>query len=121
VLDAAGKIVRNLVDITPAPIFARLDGTDDGMAGRVIVLGGVPVLGGIAASDMAAKQAKPEMDPGVAGLHAIFADMTSRLEIARLRDVGAVCHRVVLFQCVDAGNAEFVQSIFEYSETKVFR
>ena len=91
-LDATGQVVRNLVYITPAPIFARLDGTNDGMAGRVIVLRRVPVFGGIATSDMATNEAQPEMDPGVAGLHAILADMASRLDISCLRDMVAVRH-----------------------------
>lgn len=94
VLDAARKIIRNFIDVTPAPIFAWLDGTNDGMTGRVIVLGCVPVLRGIAASDMTANEAQPEVDPRVAGLHAIFADMTSGLEVARLSDMAAVCHRL---------------------------
>jgi hypothetical protein len=78
-LDASGQIVGHFVHITPAPVFARLDGADDRMAGGMIVLCCVPVLGGVATSDMAASQAQPEMDPAIAGLHAIFADMLSRL------------------------------------------
>lgn len=96
-LDAAGQIVGDLVHITPAPVFAGLDGADDGVVGGVIVLGCVPVLGGVATSDMAASQAQPEMDPGIAGLRAIFADMRSRLEIARQRDMAAGFQRALSF------------------------
>jgi hypothetical protein len=39
------------------------------------VFGGVFVLGRIAASHVAANHTHTQVDPGVAGFHAIFADM----------------------------------------------
>jgi len=39
------------------------------------MLGGVPVLRGIAASHVPASQAKPQVDPFVAHFHAFFANM----------------------------------------------
>jgi hypothetical protein len=35
----------NLVDVTPAPIFTRLDGSHDGMLCAVKMLGGMFILG----------------------------------------------------------------------------
>jgi hypothetical protein len=45
------------------------------MPGVVKVFGGVLVLGGIAAGDVATFHAQPQMDPGVAHLDALFADV----------------------------------------------
>jgi hypothetical protein len=43
------------------------------MGGLVEVLGGVLVLGRIAAADVTADQAQPQMDPGVSHLKALLA------------------------------------------------
>ena len=51
------------------------------------MLGGVLVLGRIAAADMAAGQAQAQMDPGIAGLDAIFADMLGSLSNLDLAEV----------------------------------
>ena len=45
------------------------------MLGVVKVFGGVLVLGGIAAGDVATFQAESQMDPGVAHFDALSADM----------------------------------------------
>jgi hypothetical protein len=60
------------IDITPAPCFAWLEGLDDGMLGRVKMLGRVPVGRAIAAAYMATNQANTEMDPPAADFQAIF-------------------------------------------------
>src|SRR5688500_13187976 len=57
-----------LVDEAPAPVLARLEGLHDRVARGVEVLGGVRVLGVVAAADVAADQAHSQVDPGVAGL-----------------------------------------------------
>jgi hypothetical protein len=50
----SGEIKLYLVDIAPAPVFARLVRLHDGMFDRVKVFGRVLVLRGIATTDMAA-------------------------------------------------------------------
>jgi hypothetical protein len=42
---------------------------------------GMPVLGIVAAADMAAVSAQPQMNPGIAGLHAFLA--TAGVHLAR--------------------------------------
>ena len=37
-------VEHHFVNIAPAPVFAWLEGLDDGMVGSVVVFGGVPVL-----------------------------------------------------------------------------
>ena len=61
-----GEIELDLVDVTPAPGFARFERTHDGMFRAMEVFGGVFVFGGIAAADMSAFEAETEMDPGIA-------------------------------------------------------
>ena len=47
----------HLVDVAPAPVFARLERLDDRVVGRPKVLGGVFVRRRVAAADMPARQA----------------------------------------------------------------
>src|SRR5438132_12193104 len=66
-------IELNLVDVTPAPVLPRRGGLHDGVAGRVEMLRGVLILGGVAAADMAARQTEPEVHPRFPGCQALFA------------------------------------------------
>jgi hypothetical protein len=69
----------------------------------LVVFGGVPVLGRIAASDVTASEAKPEMNPRVAGLHAVFANMFIGLLYVDLVQVSAfTCHRPPYCTLLDA-------------------
>src|SRR5947199_10870923 len=61
------------VDVAPAPVLTRLGGLHDGVAARVEVFRRVLVLGGVATTDVAAGQTKPEMHPPVPGRQALFA------------------------------------------------
>jgi len=53
----SGEIKFYLIDIAPAPVFARLVRLYDGMFGGVKVFGRVFVLRGIATTDMTAAHA----------------------------------------------------------------
>ena len=61
--DAIAEVEEDLVDIAPAPAFRRIVALDDRMAGRVEMLGGVAVGRLVAAADMAAGAAEPQMHP----------------------------------------------------------
>ena len=71
----AQLIQQHLIYVTPAPIFAGFKGLNDGVQGRVKMFGGVLILGRIAARHVAARHAHSEMNPGVAGLDAVFTDI----------------------------------------------
>jgi hypothetical protein len=74
-LDFAGF---HLVDVAPNPGFPRFNGAHERVMNFVEMLGGVFILGRVATTDLSAGQAHPQMDPGVAYLHAFFADMLAR-------------------------------------------
>jgi hypothetical protein len=79
---AAGKdsvlaLQLNLVHEAPHPILSRLYGLHDRMFGSPEVLRGVFVLGGIAAANMTALPAKPQVHPGVAHFEALFAALAA--------------------------------------------
>ena len=59
------------------------------MAGRAKMFRGVLVLGGVAAPDVPAGQAHPQMDPAVLQLQTLFATWGTRLDIADLVEMGA--------------------------------
>jgi len=59
--------------ITPAPILPRLQRLNDGVAGFVVVFGGVFVGGAVAAADVAAGEAEAQIDPGFAAVQALLA------------------------------------------------
>jgi hypothetical protein len=54
---------HHIVNVTPSPVFARLKRSHDRVLCLFEVLGGVPVLRGIAAADMAANFANAQMHP----------------------------------------------------------
>src|ERR1700709_2355480 len=53
-----------LVDVAPAPVLARLERLDDGVADESGMPPGVPVRRRVAAPDVPAAQAQPQMHPG---------------------------------------------------------
>jgi hypothetical protein len=63
---SARKIEHYFVDVTPAPPFRWIKGFDDGEPGRVKMFCCVPIWRLIAATDMAAGSADPQMQPEVA-------------------------------------------------------
>ena len=56
---------ERIVDIAPAPAFRRIVAFDDRMAGGVEVRGGVACSATVAAADMTAGAAQPQMQPGL--------------------------------------------------------
>jgi hypothetical protein len=67
------SILHQLVHVAPAPILAGLDGLHDGVLGAVKMLGGMLILGGIAAPNVAAGKAHSQMDPRISALQTFFA------------------------------------------------
>src|SRR6185503_19487761 len=67
----------DFVDVAPLPRFARLERLDHGMLRPVIVLRGVLVLRGVAAADVAAVKAAPQMHPRVARLQTFLASLAA--------------------------------------------
>jgi hypothetical protein len=66
-------IKEQIVHVAISPILARLERFHDRMVGRVIMLGGVFVLGIVAAAHVSADLAQAQMDPGVSHLQAFLA------------------------------------------------
>src|SRR5229473_594570 len=83
------KIEQDFIDIAPAPAFRRIVALDDRMLGGVEVLGRVLVGGIVAAADMTAAAADPQMQPLAAALEAFLATKRARRDIADAGDVGA--------------------------------
>jgi hypothetical protein len=84
----------HLIDKTPNPILARLEGSDDRMTSIVEVLRGVLVLGIVTTTDMSAGQAKAQVNPGVAGLQALFTTgcvARDRLDLVPVRACFLLC------------------------------
>ncbi len=81
-----------LVDIAPAPVFARLVGLNNRVIGDVEVLGSVLVLGGITTTNVPALQAEAQVYPGIAGRQALFAAVGMRRDILDVVQVCTVWH-----------------------------
>src|SRR5579884_3632371 len=89
----AGQSVEfklHLVDITPAPVLARLERFHDGVVGTVEMFGRVAVLRGIAATHVPADHAQAQVNPAIAGLQTVFAAPAVRLHVANLVRVRAL-------------------------------
>jgi hypothetical protein len=59
---------HDFIDVTPSPVFAGLKGFHNGMFGLSEVLCGVPILGGVAAADVATGLTKAQVNPQIAHL-----------------------------------------------------
>src|ERR1700687_2342668 len=87
------QIEQYLIDITPAPSFRRVVTLDDRMARGVEMLGGVLVGRIVAAADMTAAAANPQMQPDTAALQAFLAAERARRDGANAAEMGAaLCH-----------------------------
>jgi hypothetical protein len=74
----------HLIYEAPAPVLTLLHRSHDGMAGRVKVFRRMTIRRGIAASNMAADHAHPQMHPPAANLQAIFTALRRRLHLPNL-------------------------------------
>ena len=81
------QIEHDLIDITPAPAFRRIVTFNHRMLRGMEMFCGVLVRRGIAATDMAAGPADPQMDPHVTGFQTFLAAERARRNILNLRDV----------------------------------
>src|SRR5690348_1642326 len=80
---------EDFVHVAPAPVFARFERLDDGVVRGVKVLGGVLVLRTVAAADVPAAEAEPQVHPGVAHLKAFLAAFAAGVHFVDLVDVRA--------------------------------
>jgi hypothetical protein len=88
----SSEVKFDLIDVTPAPVLAGFERLHDRVLGRMKMLGGVLVLGRIAAAYVAAGQAQAEMHPSVTHLQALFAASRVRLYVANLIRMRASFH-----------------------------
>src|SRR5258708_26289441 len=84
-----GQIEQDLVDKTPAPALRRVVAFDDRMPGGMKMPGGVLVGRIVAAADVTAAAADPQMQPSAAALQAFLAAEGARRHAADVGDVGA--------------------------------
>jgi hypothetical protein len=104
---------HHFIDVAPEPILAGLNGLNNRMFRSMKMLGGVLVFGTVAAADVAALLAEPEMDPGVAHFEAFFAAVNFRFNVANLIGVRtdvSHCASSVLDGRFD-GNSNFKTSV----------
>src|SRR4029450_12430048 len=82
----------HLVDVAPPPVLAPLQGLDDGVLGRLEVLGGVLVGARVTAADVATRQAQAEMNPSATRLQTLLAALGVRANRLEAVDVCALGH-----------------------------
>jgi hypothetical protein len=92
--ESVSKIEEELVDVTPPPVLTRLEGLNDGMIGRVEMLGGMLILRIVAAADMSTDETDTQMHPGVPHFQALLAAIGARGDLSYLVKVMTLsCHR----------------------------
>jgi hypothetical protein len=94
--DLSGKVEFELIHEAPAPIFARLNGTHDGVLGIVEMFGGVFVLRGIAAAHVPARQAQSQVNPVIPHFQAFLAAFRVRLHIVDLVHMSTFVHSGII-------------------------
>lgn len=92
------KLQKEVIYITPAPVLAGLEGADQGVVRGMKMRGRVFILRVIAATDMTADKAEPQMYPAVAHFQTLFTTLRCPgLDIRfDLIEVGAGCHRMFI-------------------------
>src|SRR5690349_3880369 len=63
---------EQLVDVAPSPVLAALEAANHWMVCLMVMLRRVRVRRVVAATDMAAGETEPQMDPAAAGLQTFF-------------------------------------------------
>src|SRR6185369_7225297 len=85
--ETLSELDHELVDVAPAPLLTRLDGTHERVLAGVEVLGRMSVLRRIAAADMSTHHAQAEMEPGVACFQTLLTPLCPWLDVADLIQV----------------------------------
>jgi hypothetical protein len=86
-----------LIEVAPMPVLAWFQGTYDRVLRLQEVPGCVPVGRGVAAADMAANFAHPQLDPLAAYLQALLASFRARLHLGiDLFQMSALRHGLLL-------------------------
>jgi hypothetical protein len=67
------RFEKEFVGVTPYPLFARLEGTDQRMFRRVVMFRRVLVRRRVAATDVTASQTQAQMHPTASAAQTIFA------------------------------------------------
>jgi hypothetical protein len=88
----SGKVQFQVVDVAPAPSLAGLERLHDRVLSAVEVLGGVFVFRRVAATDMAALQAQPQVHPAVTHLQTLFAALCVWRDLLDLVEMLAGLH-----------------------------
>ena len=83
------QIEQDFIHIAPAPSFGRIIAFDNGMSGGVEMFGGMLVGRIVAAADMPATAADPQMQPFAADLQALLATERTWRDVADAGDVAA--------------------------------
>ena len=86
---AVGEIEHRFVNKAPSPALRRVIALDDRVARRLEMPGRVLVRGIVAAPDMPARAAEPQMNPDVAGFEAFLAAERARGHVANGVEMGA--------------------------------
>src|SRR5690349_14104252 len=85
VRDLEGHVVL----VAPPPVLTRLVRLHDRVTGGVVVGGGVPAGRRVAAADVPAGHADPQVHPAAAGGEALDAAVAGRLDVPGAVEVGA--------------------------------
>src|SRR5260370_20187491 len=103
----SSKLEHELVDVTPTPVFTRLEGLDNGVVGRVKMLGGMLILRIVTATDMPAFETEAQVNPAISNFQTILTAIGARCDFLYLIKMRtSLCH--VLFlpdACVRLGPA----------------
>jgi hypothetical protein len=67
----------SLIDVTPGPLLARLEGCHHGMARVVEMFRGMAAWRAVTTADVTAREAEPQMNPRCAQFQALFTPLST--------------------------------------------
>lgn len=74
------EVDYDFINVAPAPLLSRLDGTHQRVAGIVKMFGRMFILGIITTSNITANQTQPQMHPSISHVETFLTDAGRRLE-----------------------------------------
>jgi hypothetical protein len=93
ITNRSSKLEHYLVNVTPTPVFIRLEGLDNRVVGRVEMPGGVRILRIVTATDMPAFETEAQVYPCIPDSQTILTAIRTGCHLSYVVEMGTLCRQ----------------------------